>query len=48
MEGMTGELEAMALYAGQSAALVRRRGPAAEIIEDLVAHAHEEIGRLSL
>jgi len=45
-EEMTGEFEAMALYAGQSAALVRRRRPAAEIVEELLAQAAATIGRL--
>lgn len=40
LQGMTGEVEALALYAGQSAGLVRKRQPAARIIETLMQEAH--------
>jgi len=39
LRGMEGDLEAMALYAGQSAGLVRTSGPAAEIVTALMAEA---------
>jgi NAD(P)H-dependent flavin oxidoreductase YrpB (nitropropane dioxygenase family) len=39
LRGMEGDLEAMALYAGQSAGLVRTSGPAAEIVTVLIAEA---------
>jgi NAD(P)H-dependent flavin oxidoreductase YrpB (nitropropane dioxygenase family) len=40
LRGMEGDLEAMALYAGQSAGLVRTGGPAAEIVASLIAEAN--------
>jgi len=36
-EGMTGDIEALSLWAGQSVALARVRQPAAEIVADLVS-----------
>ena len=39
LRGMEGDLEAMALYAGQSAALVRTSDPAADIVRALMAEA---------
>lgn len=39
--GMTGDLEAMANYAGQSTGVVRRRQPAAEIVREVAADAEE-------
>jgi nitronate monooxygenase len=36
-EGMTGDVEALSLWAGQSVALARVRQPAAEIVADLVS-----------
>jgi hypothetical protein len=39
LRGMEGDLEAMALYAGQSAGLVRTSGTAAEIVTALTAEA---------
>jgi nitronate monooxygenase len=37
--GLEGDLEAMANYAGQSVGLVRRRQPAAEIVDEVLAQA---------
>jgi nitronate monooxygenase len=37
MEGTTGEIEALSLWAGQSVALARRTQPAAEIVAELVS-----------
>lgn len=37
--GMSGDLEAMANYAGQSVGVVRRRQPAADIVRDVAAEA---------
>ncbi|MDQ3993957.1 MAG: nitronate monooxygenase, partial [Actinomycetota bacterium] len=45
LRGMEGDLEAMALYAGQSAGLVRTSGPAAEIVAALVAEAAAALPR---
>ncbi len=39
VSGMVGELEALALYAGQSVGLVARTQPAGEIVRDLVDEA---------
>jgi nitronate monooxygenase len=36
-EGMTGDIDALSLWAGQSVALARARRPAAEIVADLVS-----------
>jgi nitronate monooxygenase len=44
--GMIGELEALALYAGQSAGLVSRIKPAKEIINELMAETLQTFGRL--
>ncbi len=44
--GMTGDLDALALYAGQSAALVRAGGAAERTIARLVAEAEETMRRL--
>jgi nitronate monooxygenase len=46
--GMTGELEALALYAGQGAGLVREILPAAEIVRTMAAEAEHSLERLSL
>jgi NAD(P)H-dependent flavin oxidoreductase YrpB (nitropropane dioxygenase family) len=46
--GATGDVEAMALYAGQSAGLVRDVLPAAAIIDELVRGAAEALDRMSL
>ena len=35
-----GDIDAMALYAGQSVALVHKRQPAAEIVREIVGEAH--------
>jgi NAD(P)H-dependent flavin oxidoreductase YrpB (nitropropane dioxygenase family) len=45
LPGMTGNLEAMAHYAGQSAGLVRDVAPAATIVADLVAGAEQVLCR---
>ena len=39
VSGMTGDLEAMANYAGQSAGVVRKRQPAAEIVREVADEA---------
>ncbi|MFD4763976.1 NAD(P)H-dependent flavin oxidoreductase [Streptomyces sp. NPDC058439] len=39
LSGMSGDLEALALYAGQSVGLVNNMAGAAEIVTDVVAHA---------
>jgi NAD(P)H-dependent flavin oxidoreductase YrpB (nitropropane dioxygenase family) len=44
LPGMTGELEAMALYAGQSAGLVHDVRPAARIVADIAREAAELLG----
>jgi len=36
-EGMTGDIDVLSLWAGQSVALARVRQPAAEIVADLVS-----------
>ena len=43
--GMTGDLEAMANYAGQSAAVVVLRQPAVKIVRDVAAEADESSTR---
>lgn len=43
--GMTGDVEAMSLYAGQSAGLVRDIKPAGEIVESMVAEAERILRR---
>ncbi len=44
-EGMTGEIEAMALYAGESVGGVREVQPAAEIVRELVEEAESLLRR---
>jgi NAD(P)H-dependent flavin oxidoreductase YrpB (nitropropane dioxygenase family) len=44
---MTGDLDEMALYAGQSVGLVRDGGPAGEIVARLVREAEDEPARLA-
>lgn len=39
LPGMTGDLEGMALYAGQSAGLIHDVAPAADIVRRIVAEA---------
>jgi NAD(P)H-dependent flavin oxidoreductase YrpB (nitropropane dioxygenase family) len=39
MPGMTGDLEAMALYAGQSVGLIRDAAPAARIVAEIASQA---------
>lgn len=47
--GTSGDLEAMALYAGQSVGLAETLAPAAEVVDDLVTEASEAIrGLVSL
>jgi nitronate monooxygenase len=41
--GMTGDIEAMANYAGQSAGVVRKRQPAADIVRDVVEEAERTL-----
>jgi nitronate monooxygenase len=42
MQGATGEIEAFALYAGQSVGLVREIRPVAEVFADLAAGFHQD------
>jgi hypothetical protein len=44
---MTGDVEALAFYAGQSAGLANRVLPAAEILRDTVREALEGLSRIS-
>jgi nitronate monooxygenase/enoyl-[acyl-carrier protein] reductase II len=46
LPGMTGDLEEMALYAGQSVGLVHDSAPAADIVAQLVREAREELEQL--
>lgn len=46
LPGMTGDLEEMALYAGQSVGLVHETAPAREIVARLVRETQEEFARL--
>jgi nitronate monooxygenase/enoyl-[acyl-carrier protein] reductase II len=39
MPGMTGDLEAMALYAGQSVGVIRDVAPAAQIVAEIASQA---------
>jgi nitronate monooxygenase len=43
--GATGEIEAMALYAGQGVGLVNRRQPAGEIVREVANHAARVLDR---
>jgi nitronate monooxygenase len=45
--GLQGDLEAMFNYAGQSAGLVRRRQPAAAIVQEVVAEASSALARFT-
>lgn len=47
MEGVEGDLEALALYAGQSAGLTDEVQPAGEVVEELVEEAEDRIEHLS-
>jgi hypothetical protein len=47
LRGMEGDLEAMALYSGQSAGLVRTSGPAAEMVTALIAEATAALAPLA-
>jgi nitronate monooxygenase len=47
LAGTTGDVEALALYAGESAGLVRELLPAAAIVEELVAGAVQALARSS-
>ena len=47
LPGMTGDVEALAFYAGQSAGLANRVRPAAEILRETVKEALDELSRLS-
>jgi nitronate monooxygenase len=44
VEGMSGDLEAMANYAGQSVGVVRARQPAADIVREVAADAERILG----
>jgi hypothetical protein len=45
LKGMTGNIAAMSLYAGQSVGAVRRVQPAAEIMAEFVADAERSLER---
>ncbi len=47
LAGMTGDLEALALYAGQSVGLTNRQLPAARIVQDVAAEAVETLRRVA-
>ena len=47
LPGMTGDLEEMALYAGQSVGLVHDSAPAREIVAQLVRETREQLAQLS-
>lgn len=47
VEGMTGDVEAFSLYAGQSVGLVADVKPAADIVRDVVAQAEAVLRRLA-
>src|SRR5262249_9044884 len=47
LPGMSGDLEAMALYAGQATGLIRDVAPAADIIARIVRDASEVVSTLS-
>jgi nitronate monooxygenase len=47
MEGVEGDLDALALYAGQSSGLTDDVRPAAEVVEELVAETEARIDQLS-
>ena len=47
LDGTTGNVTSMAMYAGQSAGLVREAKPAAEIVADMVAEAGDILSRLA-
>jgi hypothetical protein len=46
LPGMTGDLDEMAPYAGQSVGLVRNSAPAREIVAQLAQEANEELAKL--
>ncbi len=46
LRGMTGDLEALALYAGQACGAVDRIRPAAEVVREMVDEAQEVLGRI--
>lgn len=46
LPGMTGELEALALYAGQSVGLVNQVKPAGEIVRDLLGEVEQTLHRV--
>jgi nitronate monooxygenase len=46
VDGMSGDLEAMANYAGQGVSVVRQRQPAAEIVREVAAEAERVLGSL--
>lgn len=47
LPGMTGDIEALAFYAGQSAGLANRVEPASEILRQIVEEALDALARLS-
>jgi nitronate monooxygenase len=47
VEGMTGEIEALSLYAGQSVGLVGRVEPAARIVAEVVREAEAVLAGLA-
>jgi hypothetical protein len=47
VRGTTGDVEALAHYAGQSAGIVRHVGSAAAILDELVTGAAEALGAMT-
>nr|AIA16635.1 Nitronate monooxygenase [uncultured bacterium]AIA16693.1 Nitronate monooxygenase [uncultured bacterium] len=47
LRGMTGDLEALALYAGQVCGQVKRIRPAREVVHEMMDEAHSVLGRLA-
>ena len=47
LRGTTGDVEALALYAGQGTGIISVRSPAAQIVEEVAAQALETLSRLA-
>jgi NAD(P)H-dependent flavin oxidoreductase YrpB (nitropropane dioxygenase family) len=47
LPGMTGNLEALAMYAGQSAGIVRKSTPAAAVVDEIWAEAEQSLQQLT-
>ncbi|WP_258163012.1 hypothetical protein [Rhizobium sp. TH2] len=46
LRGMTGDMEALALYAGQVCGQVKHVRPAREVVHEMMDEAHSVLGRL--